>query len=588
MAKNNYHFSIYDRGLTDITFQDKVSGFQFHHLNTHFTAHKGKVTVRTVKGKKVKTYSHDKARATQTRETKAYMAKLKRAFIGGDFNSSTYRDGFPRDIFKKGGYLGLRERGTVTNGNLSSFSTSTKRNYWYDDIFTRKNETVTQASLVKTNGVQGSTVITDHNWLKATIGFDAGALDGSATGPWAPPASTLPLSPPPKPTGNPWVASVRDDDYLIGAPIDFVSATLTDNYNAPSTLKLLGRTDQIQAALDTTYGLLLHDDHGLLRFSGPLVNIKKRGDGYCELTYVDDTVWLWYRKCYPVPGADWTTAAQTLAYDVVSGTSEARLLSLVNRNLGPAAPFDQPGLQPRRHPLLRLPSSLGRGPDSVQSVRFDSLGDVSASLAEQAYLRVQIKQTYTGTTPFLDLTLTDAPDLSDWVAFGTSEGGGPYMLTDGWSYEIDIPTGTTVLSAAGGEGKDRILTELTDGDAEDLWGARIELFLNQQGTTDQAEISNGMLKALADSAGPSKLSAPIGRVPGLGTTIPTGSQVAVVLDGEVIVDRIRQITTVLSNASNEPRVKTTGVIGDPSSGPQTPEQKVLARLLRRVQNLENM
>jgi hypothetical protein len=113
------------------------------------------------------------------------------------------------------------------------------------------------------------------------------------------------------------------------------------------------------------------------------------------------------------------------------------------------------------------------------------------------------------------------------------------------------------------------------------------MFLDQRGTTDPVEITNGIADALAKNAGPTAVTVPIGPTPGLGTVIPPGAQVTALLDGDPIIDRIRQITTVLTNEANQPSAATTGVIGSPDSGVASPTQRILSRLLRRVQNLES-
>lgn len=582
VAVDNHHFAkgLLDRGITDVTFQHVPTAFQFDAVNTHFTAHDGDEIKTKVKGKTVIVYSHDRVRAAQAREVAAYLRKRKRAFFGGDINSSSERPGFVRPIMRSAGWLGLRDRGNVVNGQLSSFSTSPKKSYWLDEIFTRKSETVTSAELVLTVG-SGGKRFSDHRWLKATIGFDAGAVEGSPTGPYVAPPRVRPTVPP-KSTGDPWTASARLPDHRLAEPVDFKKATLVENDNGPDALMLTGRLDALRPVMLPSYGIVLQDDRGQQRFSGRLAKVKRYGNGTVDLTFAGDLVWLWWRKCYPKPSADWTTAAQDLTYDVVAGSAEAKLLSLVNRNLGPAA------LDYRRMPLLRLPASQDRGPVGASSLRFDSLGQAVADLAESANLRVRIKQTYEGSTPYLDLVLEETPDLSDWAAFGTPEGGGPWTLSKDWSYEIDIPLGNAVLSAAGGEGKDRRLNEIGDQDSEDLWGARIETILDQRGTTDPAEIANGLTEALFAAAGPSETSVAIESAPGLGTTIPLGAQVAAVLDGEVIVDRIRQMTTVLTNERGEPSEKTTAVLGTPDAGIKTPTQRVLAAMLRRLQNLERI
>jgi hypothetical protein len=201
-------------------------------------------------------------------------------------------------------------------------------------------------------------------------------------------------------------------------------------------------------------------------------------------------------------------------------------------------------------------------------------------------LKVTIRQKYTGLTPSLAVVVTQAPDLSSWAGFGTADSGGPWMLGTDWRYKLDLPTATTALSAAGGTGAARILNSQTDVAAETLWRARVESVVDQRDTTDATEIANGLASAITEGLGLTEISIPIGRAPGIGTTIPLGAKVAVTLNGERIVDRIRQITTVIQKTSGEPTVRVSGIIGSPDAGVQTPTQKALAKMLRRVQNLE--
>lgn len=587
-AWQQFHFSKFDRALSDSTFtvvDASGFGFEFHGVNTHFTAHDDK--------------GHDKARAIQARESVAWMNKLGRAFFVGDINSSsTTKKNYPRKILEAGGLKGLRVRGAVINGTLSSFSKSAKKHYWLDDIFTRTSETVTGAELLKTNGVSGTTpIITDHNWLKATIVFDAGALSGP-NGPWVPTPSTRPSVEPPTPTGNPWVASIRLPDYRLADPISYGTMTLVENFNVqPDMLMLNGRADELTAMFAPGYGLVVDDDFGNQRFSGRATSFEELGDGTANLAFTGDLVWASWRACYPNPALQWS--AQNRASDIVSGTSEARLLSFIARNLGPSA-LDEDGEEgnfPRRNPLLRMPINSNRGPlGTTTAMPTDTVLAVASVLAEEAGLRLRIVQTYASDgTPWLDVVLTEAPDLSDWAQFGSAEGGAQFMLGTGWRYKFDAPVASTVLAigstalpdnAPDGAVEPDYYDTDTDGDAEDLWLARVEQVLDSKGTTDRAELSAGIDAALAAGAGPTETALPAVSAPGLGVTIPVGSQVTAMLGDLPYVERFRQLTSVISDADGQPTVSTTGVIGDPNASTKTPTQRKLAALLQRVQRAE--
>lgn len=244
----------------------------------------------------------------------------------------------------------------------------------------------------------------------------------------------------------------------------------------------------------------------------------------------------------------------------------------------------------RRVPNLRIPTTLSRGSSAKTSARFEVLGQLVADLAELDDLSVDVALTYEAGVPHLDLVVGDAPDLTDSIRAGTAEQGGPLVIGEDWFYNLELPPDTavtTALSAAGGEGAARILTSSTDYATEALWGVRVERLVDQRDTTDTTSIAEGLASALLDGAGTAEVSIPLGRSSiGLGTEVPLGAKISALLDGELITERIRQITTVVQNASGEPTVKTTAVLGSPDAGVKSPTQKRLAAMLRRVQRLE--
>lgn len=241
----------------------------------------------------------------------------------------------------------------------------------------------------------------------------------------------------------------------------------------------------------------------------------------------------------------------------------------------------------RRFPGLTLPTSAGRGVTGATSARFDILGQLVGTLAESADLSVDVVQSYTGSTPYLGVVVGDAPDMTDSIRVGTADQGGPIILGPDWSYTLGIPTVTTALSAAGGDLADRILNTQTAADLEALWGWRIEQLVDQSGSTDATDIANGLQQALDAGVGPTEISVPLGHSTlGFGTDIPLGAKISALLDGELVTERIRQITITYQRTQGQPTLSTTAVLGSPDAGLKTPTQKALAQMLRRIQNLE--
>ncbi len=565
-----------DRSMMDFRVQDNATTTQFHLLLNHFRANDNDYYTD-------KTHQHrdGKTRGTERREqaedVAKYAANLQSAAILGDFNSSTEKAGYPRAIFKAAGFTGLRARGSVTNGTRSTKSTRSGDHFWIEDILTRKAQTVASSALILTNNAS------DHNgFLVTTITFGgpnavAGTPAAAAIRPGIAPVSSTEDA---TYVGVPWEARVRNRNLSVGAPVRFTRAELVENYCGVPMLTLTGRTSDLDAATTIGAGIVLTDDQGGIRLSGPMQSFVRSGKQTMTLIFRGDTMETAGRVVWPNPAAAWSKAGQTAAYQVVSGPAETRLLTFLSTHLGPSARTE------RRLTTLRQPVSLGRGPSATTNARFDILGQLIATLAESAGLHFGIRQAYDGATPYLEFYLDDAPNLSDWVRFGTPEAGGPYMLTDDWSYQGSMPSGTTILGAAGGELTDRILTSVTDSAAEALWGRRVEFFLDQRGSTDTTQIAEGLAKSLADNVADSAVSVPLGSVPGLGTTIPLGAVAAASLDGQLITNRIRQITTVLSSEDDQPATRVGGVLGTPDSGVKSPTWRQLQRMLTRLQTLE--
>jgi hypothetical protein len=295
--------------------------------------------------------------------------------------------------------------------------------------------------------------------------------------------------------------------------------------------------------------------------------------------FAGDLVVLWDRICWPIPSVQWQD--QETVRDQQTATAETRLLGFITRNAGPSA------YTFRRVPHIRVPTSLDRGPSRVTSGSLQNLGQAVADLAETAGLRVEIRQTYVGVTPYLDVVLTQLEDLSAWAQFGPPEGGGPAVLDQGWSYQL-TPPATVFLSVSstdvGELGAARRYMQAQNIGGELLWNRRIEYFIDQREMDDISEIVEGIETAKAENMGTVEVVAPLAATdirPGV--DVPVGSTVSIVLDGVVITDRVRQIVTIVGE--DEETVTVTPVFGTPDAV-KTPTQKQLAAALQRIRTLE--
>lgn len=271
-----------------------------------------------------------------------------------------------------------------------------------------------------------------------------------------------------------------------------------------------------------------------------------------------------------------------------TGTTTAKLVGLRLYSL-PLKPAASPAQDRRVKGLVMPVNEEDRGATAKTDARFDTLGTLCATLAESADLGLNIEQAYDVDTgsPFLRFFLSDAPDLTDAIRIGPPEFGGPVQLGEDWTYTAAYPTVTTGLGAAGGLGSDRILRYDSEEDTESVWGARVEKFIDLSDQTDLSDIADAINQTILDGVNPSTVSVTVGRsLIRWGIDVPMGSRVLLVLDGQPVIERIRQTTTVVANTGGQPREETTAVIGSTDAPVKTPVQKQLAAMLRRLQHLE--
>lgn len=372
-----------------------------------------------------------------------------------------------------------------------------------------------------------------------------------------------------------WTARVRTSALLLADPVEYTRLELVDNYNSPSVLVLEGNLDELRPAMVLGSGIVVQDE-GVRRFSGNLHSVRRNGDRTAELTYRSDLELLWRRIAWPVPTFEWFDQGTT--YDEQTGPAETRILGYINRNLGPLARAE------RRVSRLRIPASQGRGGTYKSRARFEPVGDFVARIADAYGLRVNVVQTYNSAAdPYLDVVITAAPDLSGSVRISGPLDGGDIFLADDWSYSLTAPDATVALA---GNFKGTVLyAQKTAAAQESRWLTRIETFADQGDTADANEIDEVLDLALAEGAGSVEVSLPI-EVRGDELEIPLGSKVSAIVDGEVVVERIRQVTTQLQNEQGQATQSVTAVLGTPDAGFPNLTTKRLTQALKRIKRLE--
>lgn len=372
-------------------------------------------------------------------------------------------------------------------------------------------------------------------------------------------------------------------DLRLVEPVRFSQLSFVERYNQPDTAVLEGTVHDLAPLLVPGMGAVVYDGPAQ-RMSGVVTDVTRNGDGTGQVTLTGDLVWVWDRICYPdPPNLFW---AQTLDYDVRTGPAETVLLAFINVNAGPGAQVA------RRVPRLRLPVTGSRGATATISARLDELGPLVARLAERANLRVRVvftpQSAATGTQGWLDVVVDAAPDLSVWARYGTPNSGGPGLLAPDWEFGLSAPSVTRAELAAGGLGRQRIFREQSSTDPEALWGRRVERMIDQRQTTDNTEIDQAGTDALTEGAGATSVAVKIldSRGARIGTDVPVGARVSATLDGLVVKERVRQVTTTVSAESGQATVQVEPVFGTADAAGQTATQRQLTKVLRRLSVIE--
>lgn len=257
-------------------------------------------------------------------------------------------------------------------------------------------------------------------------------------------------------------------------------------------------------------GIIVTGPDGVL-LSGPMTSaVLDQNSSDPEGTYTfegtDDSIILGQRLAYPTP----TTAdvtAQTTANDVRSGTASTVMRAYVDANIGPSAPA------PRKIPALTLATDPLSGSTVYGSARFDVLGELLTGLAAVDGLGFDVLQQGDS----LEFRVYVPTDKSDEIRMDVAND----TLTS-TKFSFSAPGATLAIVGGEGQGTSRTFRQVTTASstsAQAAWNQRIEVFLDQNNTSDTNELDQAGLETLAE-VGATQVSLEV--VPSSDTTMVYG------------------------------------------------------------------
>lgn len=392
-----------------------------------------------------------------------------------------------------------------------------------------------------------------------------------------------------------WSITPRDADLhrRLDDISEWASLAPVERYNQVSTWVLEGPADLLDV-FTPDMGCILDRD-GKQAVSGTVRAIDRVYEHDAEgrlvdkvtVGFIEDSAPLWWRLCWPVPSHALTPTLSTFSasHDVRTGARETILLDYIAANLGPAAP-----IAARRHPGLVLPTSSGRGGTTTWTARMDVLGDVVATLAEAAGLRVRVVHDEpTPSTPRLLLEITEVTDRSADVVFGGPDAARAMGVIDSFRYSLSAPEVTAAIAFAAGEEEARVAAMRVDTTAESIWNRRVEALVDQRQTDDQAVVDDALIKRLEEGATPIATAFQISPAGGLeyGTDYFLGDVVGIELPGVPLAisdRRLREVSTTIRPGQVDEVSLVVGAPGAESRSTSTAAK--LNRILRRLAMIE--
>ncbi|MGC4928083.1 siphovirus ReqiPepy6 Gp37-like family protein [Streptomyces sp. DT117] len=265
---------------------------------------------------------------------------------------------------------------------------------------------------------------------------------------------------------------------------------------------------------------------------------------------VSDSVLLADMLAFPEP-ANPDPTKQALGHDERTGRAESVMHAYVAANIGPSAPA------PRRRANLVMGADGGRGPVVTKSARFPTLGELLTEIATMADLRFRIVQRGSR----LQFETYVVEDRRKEIRLDTLNGS-----LAGHRVTVSPPGATRVIVAGQGELTDRHFLAVDNAAsiaAEDEWNRRVERFVDQRQTNDDAELAQAGNELLAESgftsiavqAVPTDDSAMV-----FGIDWNLGDRVTVVAGGQ----ELASVVTGLRLLADEDGFRLGALLGDPS------------------------
>jgi hypothetical protein len=277
---------------------------------------------------------------------------------------------------------------------------------------------------------------------------------------------------------------IRDDNFRrIGQIADFNKLEFIPKFNAVGTFKLDLPTDSFAARelIKPKYGIIVKKDKKEV-FSGTVTSPHRTFNSSSDVisfSGIDDNQFIANRLAYPVPSGNFALSD----YDVRSGKAETIMKQYIDFNCGPNA------LPERR--TLTLEEDTGLGLSVTGRARFDNLLDLLASLALNGgglgFRVVQVDNQ-------LQFQVYQPSDKTRSAFFSPLLGN---LLA--FDYSSQAPTGNFALVGGGGEGAARIIKQKGDTESIAKYG-RIETFVDQRNTTDDAELNQALDGELTNKA----------------------------------------------------------------------------------------
>lgn len=268
--------------------------------------------------------------------------------------------------------------------------------------------------------------------------------------------------------------------------------TCEDHFNDVGswTLNLAAEHPLAPALRTPGSGLVVHGPTDVL-FSGPMEKAQyattpEDPGGYITFEGVTDNVILADMLAFPQP-ENLDPMTQNRAHDTRTGAIETIMHGFVAANVGPLAPA------PRRRPKLIMGPDLGRGGTTTKSARFPVLGTLLSELAVVGGLGFRIVQRGSNLV-FETYAITDRTRLIRLDVRNNTLSAQRVAVT--------APGVTQAIVAGQGELTERQFLAVDNPvskAAEDEWNRRIEKFIDQRQTNDEAELKQAGDESLEEN-----------------------------------------------------------------------------------------